>query len=60
MDRSPDAVLDKFVTNPCKADKDHHFDFISTVNTHLQNVIKSALHVSHGLCAVPADVMKLP
>lgn len=60
MDGSRDVELNGFVTNPCNAQVDHHFDFKSAVNAHLQGVIKCTLHVLRGLCAVPADVMKLP
>lgn len=49
-----------FTTNLCKADSDHHFDFISPVKAYLQGVMKYTLHVVRGLCTVAADIIKLP
>lgn len=50
----------KFDTALCMADSGHHFGFIFTVNAHLKGVMKYTLHVSQGLCAVAADIIKLP
>lgn len=45
--------------NLCRADANHHFDFISSVNVYLWGVMKDTLHVLRGLCAVAADIIKL-